>query len=159
MFCYCSHLFKSILLGGIIQPIEITKEPSIGDQILMPISDYDLTNRIFFAKEVGVIDAKDAEDWSNRLREAAVVSKLPIVALVDALDVKILHYQAEQIFAKTAYTDNLLAVIVATSSTVSIQARAIGLLGKRGHTRIFSSLEEARQVAEEIVKNNTKKPE
>jgi hypothetical protein len=117
----------------------------------MPITNYQFENRIFFAKENGQISEDDAKTWSEQLKEATETSDLPIIALVDAMDVTAMHRAAQQIFAKSAHFDNLLAVVVATNSIASLQSRTIGFLGRRGCTRIFPSLEEARQDTKQIL--------
>ena len=124
----------------------------------MPITDYHFENRIFFAKESGDISKEDAQQWVKRLQKTASSSELPIVALVDVMEVHSVLRAAEQLFIEGAYTENLLAVLVATNAVVSVQARTIGLLGKRGHTRIFNSLDDARSHAEWIVSQHKSAP-
>jgi hypothetical protein len=95
----------------------------------------------------------------DRLKKLAETSELPIVALVDAMEVSSVLRAAEQLFIEGAYTENLLAVLVATNAVVTIQARTIGLLGKRGHTRIFNTPDDARKHAEWIIKEHKVAPE
>jgi hypothetical protein len=87
----------------------------------MPITGYHFENRIFFAKESGIITREDAQEWVGRLKQLAETSELPIVALVDAMEVNSVLRAAEQLFIEGAYTDNLLA----TNAVVTIQARTI----------------------------------
>ena len=117
----------------------------------MPITDYTFENRIFFAKESGLITREDAQTWSVRLKAATEASETPIVALVDAMDVTFIDRVAQRIFQESSHFDNLLAVIVATNRSAALQSETIGLLGKRGYTRVLGSLEEATQEAGEIL--------
>lgn len=125
----------------------------------MPITDYHFENRIFFARESGQISKEDAQMWSDQLKEVTQSCPLPVVALVDALDVSVVHHLAQVIFQKSSFFENLLAVVVATNVTVSLQAQTIGLLGKRGHTRIFDSLEKAFKDAEDLIAEYQVAPE
>lgn len=117
----------------------------------MPIVDYAFENRIFFAKEVGVISAEDAQEWADRLRETAAYSELPIVALIDAMDLTGIHRIATNIFMACADTDNLLASVVATNPVASLQSSMIGSSVKRGHTIVLTSLPEAQQRVNDIL--------
>jgi hypothetical protein len=119
--------------------------------MIMPIGDYDFSNRIFFAKETGIIAPAEAEEWARKLEKAAQSSARPIVALVDAVDVTSVTRRASDIFAKASHTDNLLAVVVATNHIVHLEATTIGFLGKRGYTRVFNNLDDARRHADEIL--------
>ncbi len=118
----------------------------------MPITDYHFENRIFFAKEWGIVSKDDAEMWSAKLKEFADTCSQPIVALVDAMDVTAVQKPAQKIFIDSGYFDNILAIIVATNTTVALQAETIGLLGKRSKTRIWPSLEKAYVDAEAIIR-------
>ncbi len=125
----------------------------------MPIEDYSFQNRIFFAREVGVIAEEDAQAWAQQLSEHALRSDLPIVALIDALKAGLITIAVSDIFSQASYTANLLAVVVATGPRVTIVAHTIGMLGKPGHTKVFSSLEEARAYAESLVYPQTEMPQ
>lgn len=123
----------------------------------MPIADYDFRDRVFFARESGVISADDARDWAKRLADCAQQSPEPIIALVDALGVRLISLAAHDIFAKASFTENLLAVVVATTTTGSLTSSNIGLLGKPRFTWVFPTLDEARQYAERVLRDNTPK--
>lgn len=120
----------------------------------MPITDYHFQNRLFFAREIGLISPCDAQTWADQLAAHARSSPEPIVALVDALEVKHMSPTAYKIFSKASFTPNLLAVAVATNVVVSLTASNIGLLGKPGHTKIFRTLDAARQYADTILQDN-----
>ncbi len=120
----------------------------------MPITDYEFTNRIFFARETGDISAGDAMEWAQKLKDHAEQSPVKIVALVDALEVKHVAYPAVDIFSKASFTHKVIAVVVATNQVIKSTARDIGLLGKRNQTVVFRTLDEARQHAEQLVKND-----
>lgn len=117
----------------------------------MPIEGYSFENRIFFAREIGVITEGEADEWATRLAEAAAGSAEPIVALVDALKAGLITIAVSDRFSKASFTPNLLAVVVATSPKVTRVAKTIGMLGKPGHTKVFPSLEAARAYAESIL--------
>ncbi|MBE2269712.1 MAG: hypothetical protein IAE80_15860 [Anaerolinea sp.] len=117
----------------------------------MAIEDYTFENRIFFAREVGVISVSEAEEWAHKLAAYAASSEQPIVALVDALHAGLITMAVNDVFSKASFTPNLLAVVVATSPRVTLVAKTIGMLGKPGHTKVFPSLETAREYAESLV--------
>lgn len=121
----------------------------------MPIMDYEFKDRIFFARETGDISAEDAREWAQKLKENAGQSPVKIVALVDALQVKHVAFPAVDIFSKASFTPKVIAVVVATNQVIKSTARDIGLLGKRNQTVVFRTLDEARQHAEQLVKNDT----
>jgi hypothetical protein len=123
----------------------------------MPITDYSFQDRIFFAKESGVISASDATEWANRLVEHAKQSPQPIVAVVDALEVTRMVVQAYDIFSKASFTPNVLAVVVTTNTVMSVSSKAIGLLGKRNQTVVFPTLDAARKHAQDLLEAQTKK--
>ena len=118
----------------------------------MPITDYCFQDRIFFAKETGTITAEDAQEWSKKLVEAAQTSPEPIVALVDATTIGSLSSAAARIFERASYTENLLAVVVATHAAAALTSRTIGLLGKRGGTIVLATLDAAREQAELLLR-------
>jgi hypothetical protein len=113
----------------------------------MPIINYTFENRIFFAQETGDISPEDARTWAEKLKESADQSPAPIVAFVDALEVKQVSLPALDIFSKASFTRGVLAVVVATNIKTELTARNIGLLGKRKQTMVFGSLAEAREYA------------
>lgn len=125
----------------------------------MPITDYDFSDRVFFAKESDLITGDEANTWARKLAECALASDQPIVALVDALEVRQVSVAAHQIFTKASFTANLLAVVVATNDVVRLTATTIGMLGKRGKTVVFPTLEKAREYTESLLNDNAHKHE
>lgn len=121
----------------------------------MPITDYQFENRIFFAKESGVISTDDAQTWSDRLKDVLQTSDLPVVVVVDAMDVTLVHNAAKQIFIESASFDNLLTSIVATNRVVTIQAKSISMGRKQGRTLIFTSPTIALKEAEAIIQRES----
>jgi hypothetical protein len=117
----------------------------------MPIADYAFSGRIFFARESGLISGEEAREWAQRLTEQAQASPEPIVALVDALAVTGLSASASKTFEAATFTENLIAVVVATNARASMSSRVIGLLGKRHGTIVVPTLEEARKLARELL--------
>ncbi len=124
----------------------------------MPIEDYRFENRIFFAREIGVIQPIDAEEWAQKLVQHAQESNEPIVALVDAVKAGLITMAVTDLFSKASFTPNLLAVVVATSPRVTLVAKTIGMLGKPGHTKVFPSLEAAQEYAENLLRPKTPAP-
>ncbi len=118
---------------------------------MMSISNYAFENRIFSCKESGRISGDDAKTWAEKLREHATQSPTPIVALVDALEVRQVSRAALEIFAKASYTPNVLAVVVATNAPVEVTATNIGLLGKPHQTLVFSTLAAAQEQAQKLL--------
>lgn len=121
----------------------------------MPITDYKFENRIFFAVESGHLTGEDGQDWANRLKAAAVSSPDPIIALIDARTVLSITRAAERAFIDASYTHNLMAVVVATNPRTTLQAMTIGILGQRGYTRIFRTMEEAAEYATSLIHNRS----
>jgi hypothetical protein len=118
----------------------------------MPIIDFHYENHIFSAREVGHIDKADAERWVQALRQHAAASPTPIVAVVNALEVTFVSAGARMSFAESSKTPNLQAICVAAQDMLITQtARVIGMLGERGRTHIFESVEEACEFAEELI--------
>lgn len=117
----------------------------------MPITHYSLQGRVFFAKESGDISDEEARQWADKLKESAASAPTPIIALVDAMDVKHISLPAINIFARASFTHNVLGIVVATNLMGSGTSRNIGLLGKRNHTVVFRTLDEARQHAFNLV--------
>ena len=118
----------------------------------MPITDFHYDNHIFSAREVGHIDKADAERWVQALRQYAAASPTPIIAIVDALEVTFVSAGARMTFAEASKTPNLQAICVATQDMlISQTARVIGMLGERGRTHIFETVDEAREFAEELI--------
>lgn len=118
----------------------------------MPITDYKFEGQVFFSKEIGDVTKDEAQEWSNRLKEAIESSGQPVVALVDALTVHSVHRAAEKLFAESSYFENLIAIVVATNAITSIQATTIGFLGRPGCTRIHPSLESAQKEVEQLLR-------
>jgi hypothetical protein len=124
----------------------------------MPIIDYRFQDRLFFAKEIGDISAEDAQTWADKLNESAALAGVPIVALVDALDVKNISVRAIDIFAKASYTHHVIAVVVATNAKVRATSTNIGLLGKRNQTVVFHTLEQAHEHALKLLEQKGHSP-
>jgi len=116
----------------------------------MPITDMKFENGVFFAKESGHVDKADAELWAKALRQYAEASPTHIIALVDALEVTFVSSSARMVFADASGIEKLKAVSVATQDLVTTQtARVIGMLGERGRTHVFETLEQATRFARE----------
>lgn len=117
----------------------------------MPIIDIHFENSILFAKEIGEISEEDALEWAHQVQHYAEHSPTPIVALIDAIDVKFISHKARKIFIKAANTRNFKASAVATHDQSTIQtARVLGIMAPDKHTYIFDNLEQAHQFALEL---------
>jgi hypothetical protein len=117
----------------------------------MPITDFSFENQIFFAKETGVVSETDAKIWVEQLADCARFSRAPIVALVDALEVSRMVYQAYVIFSKATFIPNVIEVVVATNSSMNLSSQNVGLLGKHNHTSIFPTLDQAKRHATKLL--------
>jgi hypothetical protein len=117
----------------------------------MPISDFSFEDQIFFAKETGVISASDAQVWADQLADFARYSRAPIVALVDAMEVSRMVYQAYVIFSKATHIPNVIEVVVATNSSMNLSSQNVGLMGKQSRTTIFPTLDQARRYANKLL--------
>jgi hypothetical protein len=106
-------------------------------------------NGIFYAREVDYVDAADAREWARRLAECAMLSSLPVVALIDARSLTAVSPEARRIFALAAETPNVRVAVVAVNNAnrlASQQSRIISVLSaiRRTHdTHFFDSLDEA----------------
>jgi len=117
----------------------------------MPITDIAFQDGIFFCREVGQIDRKDAEFWADKVREYAAASQHPIVALVDATAATYITAAAREVFARASAIPGLHAgVVAATDFRVAQNSRLTAMLAVERHTLIFSSLEKAREHAEKL---------
>jgi hypothetical protein len=121
----------------------------------MPIIDMTFENGVFYAKEVGQVEKSDAETWARALRGYAATSPTPIVAVIDANEVNFVSAAARMIFAEASKTPKLKAICVGARDMMTMQmARVIGLLGERGRTFVFISMDEARKSAFEHLRAN-----
>jgi hypothetical protein len=112
-------------------------------------------NGIFFAREVGYVDANDAKTWAQDLVKYAKQSAQPIIILVDATEATAISTEARRIFALAAETPNVRIAAVATNRLlVTQQSRMAALMGTVRHTHethIFKTLEEAEQFASSYI--------
>jgi hypothetical protein len=116
---------------------------------LMPVIDIHFENGIFFARERGRIEKEDARLWARHAVYYAYYSPLPIIALVDALEVSHISNEARKIFARASRIPKLEAAAVAARDVVTVQtARVISLMAEDNHTHIFSTLAQAHDYAE-----------
>ena len=114
----------------------------------MPIVDMSFENGIFFAREYGRVDKADAKLWAERLSHHCMTSLVPVVAVIDALDVKYISTDARQIFVKASKIPNFNVSAVAAKELVTAQtARIIAMMSEENHCYVFGSLEEAEQFA------------
>jgi hypothetical protein len=118
----------------------------------MPVTDFHYNDHIFSAREVGHIDKSDAERWVEALRQNAAASPTPIVALIDAQEVTFVSAGARMAFAEASKTPNLQAICVITQDMLITQTvRVIGMLGERGRTHVFETIDDAREFAQDTL--------
>ena len=116
----------------------------------MPIVDMTFENGIFFAKEVGTVNDKDARLWVDTLGGYAAASPVPVIVLVDAMELSAITGGARDIFVESSTIPNVAASVIAVRDLITAQvSRALSARGRRGATHLFSNLEEARRFAEQ----------
>jgi hypothetical protein len=116
----------------------------------MPISEIRFRDGIFYCKETGRVEESDARLWAEKASEFASQSPHPIVALVDATEAKYITAAARKIFARSTTIPGLHAGFVASGDfLVQQNAHLITLMSPDRHTRVFKSLAEAEQSAQE----------
>lgn len=114
----------------------------------MPIVDMKFKNGIFFAREYGRIEKADAKAWVEQLSHHCLTNLSPVVALVDALEVKYISTEARQIFVKASKIPNFKCSAVAAKQLITVQtSRVIARMSEKDHTTIFATLEEAHAFA------------
>ena len=117
----------------------------------MPIVDMTFENGVFFSREIGPVDERDARLWAEALHHCALSSRTPIVILIDALQATGITSDARRIFARASETSNVRVAAVATNNPrVTQQCRITALMGtvRSSHeTHFFETLEEADQFA------------
>jgi hypothetical protein len=115
----------------------------------MPVVDFHFENGIFFARGRGRIEKEDARLWARHAVYYAYHSPVPIVALIDALEVSHISNQARKIFARASHILKLAAAAVAARDVVTVQTvRVISLMAEENHTHIFPTLAQAHDFAE-----------
>ncbi|MDX1991003.1 MAG: hypothetical protein SF029_01355 [bacterium] len=118
----------------------------------MPIHSMNFSNGIFFAVEEGMVSEAEAREWMRQLTAYATVHSTPIVAIVDANAVSLVSSEASKVFIRASQIYNVSAIIVATKDPFVRQiASSIGIRGRQGGTHVFSTMAEARQLAEELL--------
>jgi hypothetical protein len=116
----------------------------------MPIDSIVFENGIFYCREYDNLTAEDARLWSEKAEEfARAYAPMPIVALVDARDVKFEAMEARQILAQASGIEGLELAAVVTNSPITQQsARIIKALAVKKHTYLFPTMEEAKAFIE-----------
>lgn len=115
---------------------------------IMPIVDMKFEDGIFSAREYGRIEKADAKAWVEKLSHHCLTSLVPVVALVDALEVKYISTEARQIFVRASKIPNFKCSAVAAEQLITVQtARVIARMSQKDHTYIFATLKEARAFA------------
>lgn len=115
----------------------------------MPLADVQFDEGIYYCREVGNITIADAECWTQHARRFTQMSDQPIIALIDAREVRRIDPQARQILADATLIDGLELAVVATQSYNARSAsERIDEIAPDPHTVIFQEMTEARAFAQ-----------
>lgn len=108
----------------------------------MPIEDFRFEDGIYYTREFGNLTVEDARLWTEFARRYAQASEMPIVAVVNALDVEQISKEAQRVFARASHIPNLDSAAVATRDAAA-QSERIGQQAVQKHTYVFRNLAEA----------------
>lgn len=117
----------------------------------MPVTDFRIENRIFFARQSGVLTSTDAMQWVDYLAQKPIKPQDAVVALVDAREVTFAPPDAMYIFVQASYCSKLLAVIVVVSPYNMEIARVYAELDETGKTQLFTDYDQALAHASELL--------
>jgi hypothetical protein len=119
----------------------------------MSIDSIVFENGIFYCREFGNLTAEDAQLWADKAAEfAKEYAPKPIVALIDAREVKYESMEARHILAQASGIEGLELAAVVTSNPLTRQSsQIIRALAVKKHTYIFSTIEEAKAFLEENI--------
>jgi len=100
----------------------------------------------FFAGLYGEIHKNEARRWFNSLRRHIRENEQPVYAIVDLYHVSFIGTTARLQFADATRLPEVKSLLFVASEPHMLQAiRMIGMLGERGTTHAFNSLDDARQ--------------
>lgn len=105
---------------------------------------------IFSVSLYGEIHKNDARRWTNSLRRAAQAQAAPFYALIDLSRVSFIGTTARVEFADASQLPQVKELLfIANEPHMQQAVHMIAVLGKSHAIHIFSSLEDARQYAEQ----------
>lgn len=119
----------------------------------MPIDNIVFENGIFYCREFGNLSVEDAKLWADKAFEFAQSAvPQPIVALIDAREVKFVAMDARQIFAKASGIEGLALAVVVTNDPITTQSsRIINVMAVKKTTHLFKTMEEARSFLDRVL--------
>lgn len=114
----------------------------------MPIHRMSFDNGIFQSKNVGYFDNLDGRMWANALKKHATNDLLPLVAIIDIVEVNRICPTLVKIMGDVAKTPNLNAIaFIVDPSMTSQHSRVIDKLSDIPNLRFFSNYEDAYRFA------------
>jgi hypothetical protein len=115
----------------------------------MAISEIRFVDGVFYCKESGTLTEDDAQLWATKAREFTRRHDAPVIALIDARDLKQVTRPARRILAEaTAISDLKLAAVVTQNFTARKAADTIDNSASDPHTITFQKMAEARRFVE-----------
>jgi len=115
----------------------------------MPIHKMNFSGNVFYAKQVGYIDAVDARMWASALAKYAKQSDSTIMSVVDMTEVDRLCPTVIKVLQKALMNGNVGGVVLVTSDMMaSRNASVMGKMGKLDHVRVFSTVDDANSYVE-----------
>src|SRR5690606_27115527 len=110
----------------------------------MPIHRMNFENGIFAAKQVGYFDNLDGRMWANALHTHAKNDLLPLVAVVDIVEVSRICPTLVKTLTEVSKLPNLNGIaFILDPSMTSQHARIIEKLSEIPNLRFFQSSEDA----------------
>lgn len=118
----------------------------------MAVQDMQFGEGIFFAHLSDRVSADDARTWARQLSHYAKRADAPLVALVDARDVRYIAQEARRIFVRAGTMQYFRAMIMVTDDVVTAQtARMLNILSPHAqHTFVFDTFDEGLNYAHEL---------
>lgn len=110
----------------------------------MPVTDFHFADGIFYAREYGRLDERDALQWAEQAAHYAHLSPQPIAALVDARELVSMTAAARHVFAQASAIQGLyIGAIVTQNFHIAQSAHFINKLSVDKHTVVFDDMQEA----------------
>lgn len=101
-------------------------------------------NHVFYARPGESLNKAEAITWVSALRRYAEQTFSPIVAVIDARDLKFIPASARVVLAEATRMWRVKALVFVTDDSTMLQTvRMIGILGEDKATRAFTTLDEA----------------
>jgi hypothetical protein len=115
----------------------------------MPIHTMRLKDGVFFARQVGYVDNVDVRMWGSALEKYAAASPLPIMAVIDLGEAdRVCPTVIREISSVLAVSHLMGVAIAAGDNMASRNAQVLSTLGALRGVRVFATLQEAREYAD-----------